>query len=223
MMEPEPAMVTDEGRPETEPEYPLMDDFLGDMPDPLGVAGNFGDDAAEDCQDPGIDGALAPDNVMEGPVRPALQEPRTAPAKAENMEEDVEPELPPVEESQARAKLFSYLIDLTGQLPGEKVREAEEQHLQDRLVRIRDRLSVSPDDLDRPMTVAGLKRRGEALRKRMGLSGASESQMPVPAAGDFFLSTFKMLGNVGSLLPPDQKLDLRNRMQRIMGIMEKYR
>ncbi len=105
-----------------------------------------------------------------------------------------------VPSAEAQAKLFDYLLNLTKELPVDKVREAQAQKIPERLSNIRSEI---------------LKHNPSAA-KSMPFSQAKDE-------GALIGNTFSVMGNIGKLLPEEQKVDLRFRMKRIIDMMEKYR
>lgn len=115
----------------------------------------------------------------------------------------------------AKAKLFEYLLNMTKELPSEKAHEAEEKRLPERLETIRKAL------LDKTPVPPGVR---TGIDRRKGPRRSDSQPVVQPAKEeDVFGDTFSMLGKIGKFLPADQKLALRDRMKKIIDVMEKYR
>jgi hypothetical protein len=132
-------------------------------------------------------------------------------------------------EKLAQARMFEYLAGLTGQLPPEKAHKAEELRLSERLDNLAKALvgekvenlaiRTKGDRRNQPDRRQG-PRRGDAARDL----DLKPTLPPEPADETIVVTeTFDMIGKISKFLPPEQKQQLRERMKKIMDVMERYR
>ena len=201
----------------------IPQDLFGSEPEPeqLPMAPEYLDDGISDpipipVEEPGASNPYS--EISKQPSKPDTQlAPSASPSKPNLNENPTGGITMQRVDNVAKAKLFEYLLNMTKDLPGEKAREAEEKRLPERLETIRQAL------LEKTEVPPGVR---TGVDRRKGPRRTESEANPQPQISnddDVFGDTFSMLGKIGKLLPSDQKLELRDRMKKIIDVMEKYR
>jgi hypothetical protein len=191
---------------------------------------------AEDFPIEEVDGSAVTDEQdflaqTDADAQAAIEEAREASADgAQDLEEAAAAQASEADtvdpEKLAQARMFEYLAGLTGQLPPETAQKAEDLRLPERLDNLAKVLAgENPEGLPirtrRDRRSLGDRRQGP----RRGESAREPESSAMEAVDETVVvsETFDMIGKIGRLLPPEQKKQLRDRMKKIIDVMEKYR
>jgi len=147
------------------------------------------------------------------------------------LESQVKPELPKKKRSvdtspPAQARLFDYLLGMTKSLPGHLSSKVEGDGIPEKLERIKKYFEGGVDQFGREKGttfVERARRKGPRGLYEAATAIRAATKPEIPAGVDTVSETFGTIGKLSKLLPQEQLDPLRNKMRRLLDVMEQYR